>query len=383
MRHPKSIPCPETEKYWPSNVDYPELLKRGIIHSGLKVMKRTMYSSEAEDCMTRLLDEIGPVDIAHVHNMMHHLTPSIFQPLRKRKIPIIWTLHDFSLLCPNTNFFDQKRGRLCAKCLKGGLRFAFAPLLRCKKSSLSASLMAALESWRHRIRKVPQKIDMFISPSRFLKKRFVEAGFNRNKIEVMPNFGPVPPEFPRKTPATGDMPENYALFAGRLSPEKGLTTLVGAWRGMPPEAILRIAGTGPIEDELRAFAKGTANIEFLGYVEPEKLTGIRRRARYIIVSSTCWENAPLTVLEAFSDGIPVLGSNIGGIPEMVRPGITGELFDPNSPEELRDAALAMWRDPEKCRILGENARNIARSEYSPELHIKRLEEIYSSLINTR
>jgi len=367
MQHPQSLPCPETERFWPSYIDYPKLLLRGIFRGGLRVIRRTFYSKEAEHGMERLLEEIGPFDIAHIHNILHHLTPSVLKPLRKRNIPIVWTLHDYSLICPNTIFFNQHRQHLCSRCLKGGLRFIWAPIVRCKKSSFSASLIAALEAMRHRISEVKRIPDLYVSPSRFLIDKFTEGGFDRTKFDFLPNFGPVPPEFQARPeiPVAGDMPNGYALYAGRLSLEKGLATLIKAWKGMSPEAILRIAGTGPLEENLKALADDVSNIEFLGFVQPEALTELRRKARFAVVPSEWWENAPLTVLEAFNDGIPVLAANIGGIPEMVRPGETGELFDAGNAVELAHKAQMLWDNPALCAELGHNARRVALDEYSP------------------
>ena len=239
-----------------------------------------------------------------------------------------------------------------------------------------------MESWRHRVRNVLDIPDLSVAPSRFLAEKFIEAGFDRENIEIVPNFGPVPSEFPQETPLPGDMRDNYALFAGRLSPEKGLTTLIDAWRRMSPDAILRIAGTGPLEDELKARACGAENIEFMGFIEPERLAEIRRKARFLVIPSEWWENAPLTILEAFSDGIPVLGSNIGGIPEMVRPGETGELFEPGNRDDLTEKAKVLLGSPDLCAKLGREARQVAITEYSPEIHIERIEKIYRRLIKT-
>ncbi len=383
MRHPLSLRCPETEEYWPSYINYPELLEKGVFRNSLKVLKRTLYSSEAKDGLAHLLDELGPVDIAHANNILHYLTPAVFEPLKAQNIPIIWSLHDYSLICPNTNFFDQRSNRLCSKCLKGGLRFIHAPIRRCKKSSFGASLVAALESWRHRIKGVPQIPDLYISPSEFLAERFFDAGFNREKFAIVPNFGPVPTEFPPKTRFPRGTRDSYVLFAGRLSPEKGVATLVEAWKRVPRNATLRVAGTGPIEDRLRKIASGAGNIEFLGFLDPADLARIRRNARFLVIPSEWWENAPLTILEAFSDAVPILGSNIGGIPEMVRPGETGELFEPGNVDDLAEKAKYLWDNPDYCVELGRKARRVAANEYSPDAHIGRIEKIYRELISGR
>ena len=372
MRHPKSIPAPKTDEYWPSYIDYPALLAKKSPRNIARVLKRTIYSKEAAECLRRLIDKKGPFDVAHLHNIMHHLTPSILDPLRENGIPIVWTLHDFSLLCPNTNFINDRTGKLCTKCLKGGLRFINAPLSRCKKGSFAASSMAAIEAWNHRLRHIADKVDLFISPSEFLVKKFVEAGFDAAKFRVVRAFVDLPAEGPS---SGGD----YVLYAGRLSREKGLNILVSAWRNMPPDAILKIAGSGPIDAELREMASDIDNIEFLGFVEPSRLRRIRRDARFTVVPSVGWDNFPISAQESLADGVPVLGSRSGGIPEMVIPGKTGELFERGKIEGLFEKARRLWDDPELCRSMGIEAQRFARDNFAPEDHAKRLEEIYASL----
>jgi glycosyltransferase involved in cell wall biosynthesis len=374
MKHPNSFPSPETEKYFPSYIEFPELLKKGWLKGGAQVLKRTFYSKKTEKNLEKLLDDLGPFDVAHVHNYLHHLTPAIFPPLKKRKIPIVMTLHDYSLLCPNTNFFDDRKGKACEKCLHGGLRFLWAPLLRCKKSSFGASLIAALESLFHRLRNVPAQPDRYIATSEFILSKFVEADFPKEKFTLIRNFFE-----PANTGDSIFKKENYALYVGRLSKEKGVETLVRAWKEMPEDMKLKIAGTGPTFEKLKKLAGETRNIEFLGFVMPEDLSGIRKKALFTIIPSACYENAPLSVLESFADGVAVLGANIGGIPEIVVPGETGVLFTSGDVADLREKALYLW-DNEKLREkLGRKARETAFSAYSPEHSIPQVVRIYENL----
>ncbi|MCK5833316.1 glycosyltransferase [bacterium] len=377
MNHPSSIPSPLTEKYWPPYIEFPKILKEGVLRGGYKVFRRTISSKEAETGMDELLDNFD-INLVHVHNILHHITPSIFKPIVKRGLPIVWTLHDYSLICPNTNTFDQRKNVMCSACLKGGLSLFNAPLRRCKKGSFSASTMAAIENAVHRFKKVKDIPDRFISPSRFLAEKFIECGFDEDKFEVVPNF------IERKAPfyeKKENRSREFALYAGRLSAEKGLKTLIEAWRGMPIECSLKIAGTGPLESELKLLAKDIDNIEFLGFVHPDKLAEIRNRTAFLVVPSEWWENAPLTILEAFADGIPVLGANIGGIPEMVRSNVTGLLFESRNSEDLLNKARELFDNTEKSKKYGENARRISENEYSSESHLHRILKIYMDLLN--
>ena len=373
MDHPRSLDCPETAEYWPRYIEYPELQRKINPANALKVLRRTIYSKEAESGLRRLIRAKGPFDVAHIHNIMHHLTPSVLAPLREEGIPVAWTMHDFSLLCPNTNFFDTGRGELCTGCLGSWPHFVRAPLRRCKRGSLAASFVAALEAAVHRIRGILKNVDILLPPSRFMAEKLADAGLDsRARISVIPIFAELP-----ERPRSGF--DNFALFAGRLSAEKGVELLIKAWRLMPAEATLKIAGSGPAEGDLKSTASGMHNVEFLGFVQPEKLTEIRRRAQLLIIPSVCWDNFPLSVLEALGDGVPVLAADTGGIPEMVRPGITGELFERDNAEELAMAASRLLTSPEECERLGLGARKVAEAEYSPENHLREILKVYSEL----
>ncbi len=373
MQHPQSLPCPETVEYWPPNIEYPELLKKKTPANVKRVLSTAIHNKAAEEGIRRLIDEKGPFDIAHLNNIMHHLTPSILYPLKEAGIPVIWTLHDYSLICPNTNFINNRTGKLCNKCIPGGLSFLNAPLSRCKKSSFAASSMAIIEAWALRHRKITEMVDVFISPSTFLIDRFDEAGFDRRRFVTLRNFA----ESAKETPS--DV-RSGALYAGRLSPEKGVHLLIDAWRAMGETKKLKIAGSGPDEETLRQRAEGMSNVEFLGFVNPQELREIRRRSVFTIVPSICWENLPYSVMESLADGIPVLGSRIGGIPEMIDDRINGLLFEPGNSEDLRDKALELFEDKELLIQLGVNALESAQKHFAPKKHLEDLLSAYSGAI---
>lgn len=372
MQHPESLPCPETQQYWPDYIEYPELLQNKSPANIRRVLKRTIHSKEALEGIRSLIHDKGPFDIIHLNNILHHLTPSILYPLEQAQIPIVWTLHDYSLICPNTNFVNDRTGELCKKCQNGGLSLLNAPLNRCKKGSFAASLIAAYEAWIHRIRKVTDKVDLFISPSQFLVDKFTEAGFDRNRFRVLPNFVNIRENKNRK-------PSGYALYAGRLTPEKGVELLIKVWREIPAKFTLKIAGSGPIENQVKEAEAKTPNIEFLGFVAPDELRNIRLGADFVVVPSICWDNFPYSVLESLADGVPVIGSEIGGIPEMIENDRNGLLFAPGNPVDLRDKIMMLFKDSKKTDHLGKVARELAEKRYSAEIHIEKLMSIYARL----
>ena len=228
----------------------------------------------------------------------------------------------------------------------------------------------------HRKKRITDKVDLFISPSEFLVNKFFEAGFDRRKFEVLPYFVDMNEILERN-------PGDYALYAGRLSPEKGVHILIDAWRSVDKNLKLKIAGSGPSENDLRERAANIPNIEFLGFIEPEKLRSIRREASFTIAPSICWDNLPISVLESVVDGVPVVGANIGGIPEIVVHGVNGILFEPGDSDSLGKKVNYLFKDPDLIESLGRNARRIAENLYSPEEHIKKLESLYARLIDQK
>ena len=170
MRHPQNFES-SYSKYWLSYIDFKEALKSKNIRTMIGVISRTIYSFESRKCISRLLDDEKP-DIAHIHNILHHITPSILGEIKNHNIPIVWTLHDYTIICPNTSFLTEKGG-ICEACKSR--KFYMAPLKKCKKNSLAASFVAMLENYTHRILNIFRHVDQFVAPSDFLSKKFVEA----------------------------------------------------------------------------------------------------------------------------------------------------------------------------------------------------------------
>jgi len=226
----------------------------------------------------------------------------------------------------------------------------------------------------HRIFDIYSKIDVFISPSKFLKSKVLEMGFNGN-IVVLPNFvflEEYVPEFNFK--------ENSLCYVGRLSKEKGLFTLIKAFKGL--NVTLKIIGTGPIEEDLKIKVKsfGLNNVKFLGYKLGEDLKNEIRNSMGVILPSEWYENNPRTVLEAFALGKPIIGARIGGIPELVRDGETGYTFEPGNADDLGDKILLFLKNFEKIADMGKNARKFVEENFNPEKHYQELIRIYQMAI---
>ncbi len=364
MQHPLNLPSPYAAT-WPSYIDFKEALAKRTLGSALGVISRTIYSGEARRCMARLLDAERP-DLVHLHNIFHHLTPSILTEVRRRRIPVVWTLHDYTIVCPNNSFHSDGDGTICEACKSG--RFYMAPVKRCKKGSRAASFVAMLENYSYRLLGVDRRDVRFISPSEFLKRKFEEHRF-RAAIEVLPNFVDL-----AKVPAASGH-QGYAVYIGRVTRGKGIGTLVKAFPARP-DLQLKIVGDGDLLRPLAATAG--RNIEFLGLRPKAEVQALVADARFAIVPSEWYENLPYSVLEPMAQGKPVIASRIGGIPELVSDGVTGLLFTPGNAQELGEKIAWLADREDEVRRLGANARRRVEERFSAETHYQGLLRIYRS-----
>ncbi|MEF9427280.1 MAG: glycosyltransferase family 4 protein [Candidatus Mariimomonas ferrooxydans] len=371
MHHPKNL-ASEYSKYFVSYINYEEEIRHKDILSGIKVLNRTIYSREAKKKIEKLIKKEKP-DIAHLQNIHHHITPSIFYPLKKHNVPIIWTLHDYTIICPNTSFLSH--GRVCEKCKK---RKYFWPLFtRCKKDSFSASTMAALETIMHRVMRTNELVDIFIAPSEFLRKKIIEYGFKNEKLVHLNYFTDF--DLHDESEATGD----YYLYVGRISEEKGLKILIDA-AVMVNSCKLKITGEGPILEQMVTYAKSKDKkkiIEFLGHKGHKELIELVNNCKFIVVPSEWYENQPYSVIEAFASRKAVIGSNIGGIPELIKDNETGLIFEPGNLDDLSSKIKYLIDNPDKAAEMGKNANAFVKKEFNGDKHYQKLVKIYEQAIS--
>jgi glycosyltransferase involved in cell wall biosynthesis len=372
MSHPDNAESPYS-KYFVSNIDYNNP-SRGIIRR-IKEAIDIVYSLEARHKLSNLLEDTKP-DICHAHNIYHQLSPSIFSALRKAGIPTVLTLHDGKLLCANMLFL--RNGKICERC--AGSKFYHAVLGKCIKDSYASSLVCAVEETVHRFLKLYERgVDLFITPSNFLKQKLVEHGrLKECQIEVLPNYADVRMIEPCYEPG------NYGLFVGRLEPLKGVATLLKACEQVPDFEV-RLAGRGPMLEQGLEFAKskGLSKIKFLGFQTGSDLQLLFRDCRFVVLPSECYENCPMVVLEAFAAGKPVIASRIGGIPELVDHGEDGLLFEPGNSEELAKCMRMLIDNKALAEEMGRKGRAKAEAKFSLEYHIDSLIGIYSRLLSSR
>jgi glycosyltransferase involved in cell wall biosynthesis len=311
-------------------------------------------------------------DIIHAHNIYGAITPSVLLEAHMQGVPTVLTLHDYKLLCPT--YLLMRNGRVCEEC-KGG-KFYRAAVNKCKGGSLLSSLVVMLEAYVHKVFGLWKKnVTAYIAPSNFMKNKMIDFGWNPDLIYVVPNFLPLNnyrPEY-----KVGD----YLLYMGRLSEEKGISTLIDAVEALKSDEKILIAGSGPLEKELKASLKPNSKIVFLGYISGNELESVVKNSMGLIVPSVCYENASMAILEAMAYGKPVIGARIGGIPEMISHGKTGFLFEPGNAEDLR-SILNKFFDMTESDIesMGRAARKHVESMNSSESHYGYLMTVYDSVI---
>lgn len=338
-------------------------LPRKIVMAG-----KVVYSFEARKKLKRLLDNWMP-DVAHVHCIYHHISPSVLSLLHKRGIPTVMTAHDLKLACPAYKMLN--RTGICERCKHGNLLNVVR--YRCVHDSLAVSSLIMIESAVHRLLGLYTKnLDRIVVPSRFYGEKLAEWGWPKEKLVHIPNFVETESFEPRYEPG------GYFLYFGRLAPEKGVANLIRA--ASQAGVKLKIAGTGPSEAEIRALAGDSTSIEFLGYVSGDALWRLVREARAVVLPSQWYENAPLSVLESYASGKPVIGARVGGIVEMIRDGESGFLFDGNSVDDLAAklgavASLSSGR----LRQMGEFARHYVGTHFSKAQYIENTLRLYASL----
>ena len=365
MRHPRNLPSPWSEHF----VDEIELGGQYTFAEKVSKSLKVIYSLEARRKLDRVIQDFRPT-IAHLHNIYHHLSPSILHTLRDRGVPVVLTAHDLKIACPNYRMLSG--GEICERC-KGG-RYHNVVLRRCVHGSLPASILVSMEATLHSMLETYRRhVDRIVVPSRFFLDKFVEWGWSPGKFTYIPNFvdsQALEPDFE----AGG-----YILYFGRLSKEKGLDTLVHA--AAAAAVPLKIAGTGPDEEQVRSTAAALgADVDFLGFRSGKDLHDLIRQSRAVVLPSEWYENAPLSVLESFALGKPVMGARIGGIPELIEPGSTGWLFDSGNREMLAELLREVCAiAPGDIARMGRAARASAEQRFSRSAYLRSTLDLYEEV----
>jgi len=326
-----------------------------------------VYSWQAKREVAGVIARECP-DVIHVHNLYPLLSPSVLVAGRKMGIPTVMTVHNYVLTCPVlTHLYENC---VCAQCLGG--REYWCILKNCRGNIFESIAYAVRSAVARRLRFFHDNVTLFIVLSEFAKHRLVEAGFEEKRIVVLPNMVAVGNI--KLDPSEGQ----YIAFAGRMSPEKGINTLLAAAARLPKLRV-RLAGDGPIMPALVKHAP--TNTTFLGRLESQKMVEFYQNARFVVVPSIWQEPFGLVAIEAMSYGLPVVASKIGGgLSEIVEDSVTGLLFEPGNSEDLASKIKLLWENPELCRQMGQAGQQKVIREYSEEVYYKRLMAVYEKAI---
>ncbi len=377
LKWPENLPS-KYSSFFPDSKE----TRRGISRIPRNILTY-FYHDEAARNLDRLLQQEKP-DIAHVHLIWGQLTPSILPVLHRHGIPVVHTAHDYRMVCPAYSFRNG-RGEICQKCADGNFMHCIAN--KCQNGNLVLSTMMAAEQYYRNSR---------FNPARNLDGIIYVSDFARDIHQrLMPELAGVPSERlynfstsiasspSTKVGANGEESESYYLYYGRLSYEKGLLTLLKAFAEMP-DLKLKIMGSGPQEAQLRQFAdtQKITNVTFLGKRTGRELMDIVAGAKFVIIPSEWYENNPMTIIEPYSLGVPVIGAEIGGIPEIITPD-TGLTFKSGDVNSLKEAVrFSTTLTDERYSQLANGALQFARDNFEPEKYYQNLVGFYQRVIST-
>lgn len=339
----------------------------------IRVALRTIWSAESYQIVKQKLTE-NSYNIVHVQNFFPLISPSVYYAAETQGVPIIQTLRNYRLLCANGYFFrDQK---VCEDCL--GKTIPWPGVIHsCYRESKAASLaVVAMQTFHRAISTWKKKVNLYIALTEFTKQKFIQAGLPSEKIVVKPNF--VYPD-----PGIGEGTGNYALFIGRLSPEKGLDTLLEAWQNLPGKIPLKIIGDGPLSPMVKETANKLPDVEWLGRQPIQEVYTLIGEAKLVIFPSKWYETFGRVAVEAFAKGTPVVASNLGNMASLIDHGRTGFHFCPGNSDDLVDQVEYALTHPEQLRKMRLEARAEFEAKYTAEQNYQKLMDIYKLALATK
>lgn len=331
--------------------------------SWLTVGQQTMWSNRTVDEVGRMIQVARP-DVIHVHNTFPLVSPSLYWAAARAQVPVVQTLHNFRLLCPQAMFLRQ--GKVCEDCM-GKIPWRSVMHGCYRASAVQSTVLAGMITLHRTIGTWKNKITRYIALNEFCRDKFVKGGLPPERVVVKPNF--VDFHAPEVRARAG------FLFVGRLSPEKGIDVLARATASLD-HAILRAAGTGPEDYRL----VGIAGLASLGSLPSQGIRQEMAAASALILPSIWYENFPRTLVEAFACGLPVIASRIGALSELVDDGVTGLLFEPGNALDLAEKMRWAQQHPEQMAQMGRNARALYEANYTPERNYQQLMAIYAEAI---
>lgn len=361
MEHPENIES-DYSSYFPSEIDF---LKKSFKDVS-KAILRPIYSKEVKSKFTKIVKDFKP-DIVHFNNIHSQLSPLIAKIAYKNNIPIVWTIHDFKLLCPR---YDCMRNhKPCELCFDNKWNVV---KYKCMKNSLPASLIAYFEAIKWNSKLMDKFTNLFICPSRFIMHKLIQGNFSKEKIVHLHNFIDV-----GKLDSSIKEKGDYFSYVGRISEEKGIETLLKVAINKPYK--LKVVGTGPLVDKFKDKYKAD-NIEFLGHRSWEEVKEIVGKSMFSVLPSEWYENNPLSVIESLCLGTPVLGANIGGIPELINEQENGFLFESGNLSDLNEKLDQIFSFSSNFNY--EKIASIAKEKFSAATYYKKIVKLYDSILGS-
>lgn len=327
---------------------------------------RTLWSQPSYRAVREKL-QTHRYDVVHVQNFFPLISPSVYYAARAEKVPVVQTLRNYRLLCPNALFFRE--GNVCEDCL--GKAIPYPGIIHgCYREDRKASAAVAAMVTGHRLMKTWDKmVDQYVTLTQFARNKMIEGGLPADKIVVKPNF--VAPE-----PKVGHGKGGYALYVGRLSVEKGLDTLLEAWQHLEAPIPLKIVGDGPLSTMVTAAAQQQPGIEWLGRRPMSEVHALMGEAQFLVFPSKWYETFGRVAVEAFATGTPVIAANIGAIAEIVKPGYTGLHFTPGDPQDLARQVAHLLAHPDQQARMRHNARTEFEAKYTANANYAQLMAVY-------
>ena len=334
-------------RYWPSNM------------SVVKAFSRPFGDSEVKRKFSALLDDFKP-DVVHLNNIHTQLSPVIAEIAHDRGIRVVWTLHDSKLVCPC--YTCMRDGKWCTECFTDKKAVVKH---RCMPGSLPGAVVGYLEAKKWNKERLQKSCDLFLPPSQFMADTCIQGGYDADKFRVLCNFIDI-----KKVENPSFEKSDYYVYLGRLTKVKGIETLCRVAAELPYKLV--VIGGGELEPELRS-KYGNANIEFLGQQKWEEFRSVLEGARFMVIPSEWSENNPLTVIESLALGTPVLGANIGGIPELIETGVSGMTFESGDQKDLKNKIERMWNASFDYEAISMSAQ----SRYSSDKYVEQIVDIYN------
>lgn len=358
-----SMHYPENEESRYSSYFAPQVDFSGGVRDKISAVKRILGMGDVVSRFKRILADFRP-DVVHLNNIHSYISPVVGALAKKAGCRVVWTLHDYKLLCPA--YACLRGGEPCELCYSDKSQVLKH---RCMKGSLAASALAYIEAKKWNRGTLERFTDAFVCPSAFMRDKMLLGGFNADKLKVVCNFID-PVKIDRLSSLDCTQKADYYAYVGRLSQEKGVETLLKAASELPYK--LKVAGGGPLAEEMKDKYAG-ANVQFLGHIDAEAVSELLAHARCVVTPSECYENNPLSVIESLCAGTPVVGARIGGIPELVKPE-NGLTYTPKSVKEL---SACICKVMESADYDYASIARASRKAFSAEVHMSLLEKVYN------